>query len=63
MSIGVYAADPTDTGWESVFARADEAMYNAKNTGKNRICTRDGVPTHQWVTTEIDAPGLSKGIH
>ncbi|HEY3431338.1 MAG TPA: diguanylate cyclase [Rhodocyclaceae bacterium] len=37
LSIGVSIFMPEDSSVESVFARADEALYRAKNTGRNRV--------------------------
>lgn len=39
ISIGATQFSPGDT-WESVFKRADEALYEAKNTGKNKMCIK-----------------------
>ncbi len=39
ISIGATQFAPGDT-WESVFKRADEALYEAKNTGKNKMCIK-----------------------
>ena len=37
ISLGVTAAEPTDENVETVVHRADQAMYEAKRGGKNRI--------------------------
>jgi len=37
LSIGVSIFMPEDSSVESVFARADGALYRAKNTGRNRV--------------------------
>ncbi|SDB11857.1 diguanylate cyclase (GGDEF) domain-containing protein [Pseudobutyrivibrio sp. YE44] len=39
ISIGVTEFAPGDT-WETVFKRADEALYEAKNSGKNKMCIK-----------------------
>ncbi len=38
-SMGV--ADLDDTSWEKVLEKADLALYTAKETGRNRVCTYD----------------------
>lgn len=37
ISIGAAVAEPRDTA-ESLISRADEALYRAKRTGKDRVC-------------------------
>lgn len=37
VSVGLAAAQPGDTEWEEVLKRADEAMYHAKQHGRNRV--------------------------
>ena len=39
ISLGVTGVQPTDTDPELIFVRVDEAMYMAKNDGRNRVCT------------------------
>ena len=39
ISLGVTGVQPTDTDSELIFVRVDEAMYMAKNDGRNRVCT------------------------
>jgi PleD family two-component response regulator len=36
-SFGLASVNAADAGWTSAFARADSALYEAKETGKNRI--------------------------
>jgi two-component system, cell cycle response regulator len=38
ISAGVAELMPTDTSAEAAIARADEALYRAKSTGRNRVC-------------------------
>ena len=44
VSIGVAALSKPDEHWESVIRNADNALYEAKNHGKNRIETYRTVP-------------------
>jgi diguanylate cyclase len=38
ISLGVAEISPSDRDVDSVFARADNAMYRAKGEGRNRVC-------------------------
>jgi diguanylate cyclase (GGDEF)-like protein len=38
ISLGVTSTCPTDRGVEGLFARVDGALYQAKNSGRNRTC-------------------------
>ena len=40
MSIGVAMLEPTDRDVDSVYQRADAAMYDAKHQGRNRVAKR-----------------------
>jgi diguanylate cyclase (GGDEF)-like protein len=37
VSVGVAALDPHDHKWEDILGRADEALYHAKQHGRNRV--------------------------
>lgn len=37
ISIGAASRLPQETQWESLFQRADEALYKSKQTGRNRV--------------------------
>ena len=41
VSIGLAAGEPTRDWSERVFDRADQALYRAKSTGRNRIVADD----------------------
>ncbi|MEG2932685.1 MAG: EAL domain-containing protein [Gordonibacter sp.] len=38
VSVGVYETQPDDRTYRDVFIKADEALYRAKRSGKDRIC-------------------------
>jgi diguanylate cyclase (GGDEF)-like protein/PAS domain S-box-containing protein len=56
-SIGVAMLEASDSGFDSVFARADAALYEAKNTGRNRAVLA-GAGTAATVTA-VEAPVAS----
>lgn len=38
VSIGVAACEPADQHWDDALRRADQALYQAKRLGRNRLC-------------------------
>jgi len=42
VSIGVAGLTAEDSGLEALLKRADEALYEAKNCGRNRVCAAPG---------------------
>jgi diguanylate cyclase (GGDEF)-like protein len=44
MSFGIAGSAPGEFDYESVFAEADLALYEAKHAGRNRVATRGSVP-------------------
>ncbi|MBT4760380.1 MAG: GGDEF domain-containing protein [Bdellovibrionaceae bacterium] len=41
ISIGVSCKTEHDTGWEDIFKRADEALYDSKNGGRNMVSVKN----------------------
>jgi diguanylate cyclase (GGDEF)-like protein len=42
VSVGLAALDASDAAWEDVLARADNALYHAKQHGRNRVSVANG---------------------
>jgi diguanylate cyclase (GGDEF)-like protein len=62
VSVGVACGNPNE-GMETLLSRADEALYEAKNGGRNRIATADDVV---WVETDQateSEDGAADAIH
>ncbi|SDF81886.1 response regulator receiver modulated diguanylate cyclase [Limimonas halophila] len=54
ISIGVAATTDPDEMAEDVLGRADEALYAAKESGRNRVCSADATSSE---TADTDAAG------
>lgn len=57
ISIGLAGRQPTDPSIESVIARADEALYLAKKTGRNRVVRADLPPALTLAAQFLDEDG------
>lgn len=55
VSIGVATIDSTTPTWEQLLSRADDAMYEAKRTGKNRFVVHDA-PLAQLLNAPRTSP-------
>ncbi len=40
ISLGFSLIQPNDKGWSDIFARADKALYESKNNGRNRVSSQ-----------------------
>lgn len=61
VSIGVSMLLADDEGFDSVFARADEALYAAKHGGRNRAVLSSPKSTSAGSAPESKAPAVSSG--
>jgi PleD family two-component response regulator len=41
ISVGAAHLWPSDTGTDTLLARADECLYSAKQNGRNKVVVRD----------------------
>lgn len=41
LSLGVTSVSSEDTKWEDVYARADKYLYEAKNSGRNKVVAKE----------------------
>ncbi len=39
ISIGIDSLKDSDTNFSEIYLRADKALYQAKRTGRNKVCT------------------------
>jgi diguanylate cyclase (GGDEF)-like protein len=40
--VAAFREDCSDKEWETILERADKALYEAKETGRNKVCYMDG---------------------
>jgi diguanylate cyclase (GGDEF)-like protein len=57
VTVSIGAAVSGDDGWESVLRIADQAMYVAKQTGRNRVCSNKDIPEAVANENALQAPG------
>lgn len=57
VSAGVASVEPGETDPDRVLARADAALYRAKQQGRNRVVTVELESTAAWPGSEVDQDG------
>ena len=50
VSIGIAGFGPGDLTLDNLFAKADEALYLAKRTGRNKVCAISDLPSRRTAT-------------
>ena len=47
ISVGIVMVSPQERDYEAVLKRADQALYQAKQKGKNQICLIPAAPEEE----------------
>lgn len=64
VSIGVASLNPSGDDGQRLLKRADTALYESKNTGRNQVCPRPaGVPVPDHVQAHLDNPKPAASAH
>ena len=62
ISVGVTEVMRSDTNAEVCFSRADEALYQAKKAGRNRVCVNTDIPLCKTRDDNSQGFRLAKGL-